>query len=82
MRKQQFERDFLEALPVILREGLLQAAEPILQQALSDIEARMRRELAARVVGMIESDYSVSRMESGLRIEVKFGKPDQTGLRD
>jgi hypothetical protein len=52
-----FERVLLEGLNTHLRA----AAEPVIQQALKDIEREMRERLAARLISLIETNVSFQR---------------------
>lgn len=58
-----------------LNEGLLKAAEPIVERALQEIEAEMRRKLAAMLIGMIEHSYNMERNGSDIVVRVALGKP-------
>ncbi|HDY87983.1 MAG TPA: hypothetical protein ENH82_07720 [bacterium] len=63
----QFEKVFRE----LLNHSMIQAAEPILQQALQDIEAAMRKELAKNTVELIEKNYDVTMRRDELVITIK-----------
>lgn len=54
-----------------LKVSMLQAAEPILQKALKDIEQQMREKMASRLISFIENDFVVERMGHDIRIVVK-----------
>jgi hypothetical protein len=56
-----------------ITKGMLEAAEPVLQQALRDIETAMRKDLARMVTGLIESNYDISRNGHLLLIRVQLG---------
>lgn len=57
-----------------LHGGMLKAAEPIVQKALQDAETAIRKQVAAMVVGMVESSYSLEREGRLLTIRVQLGK--------
>ena len=54
-----------------INDALVAAAEPLVQDALAEIEATMRKALAAHVVGLIRSNYSMERMGNILQITVR-----------
>lgn len=60
-----------------LNQQMLEAAEPIIQEALKRIEREMRQALAARLIGLIESNMSVERYGMDLRIVIKQVQIDQ-----
>jgi len=63
---------FKKNLGVTLTKEMLEAAEPILQKALSDMEHAMRKDLARMVTGMIESSYDISQNGTLLLIRVQL----------
>lgn len=46
--------------------------EPIIQAALKDADAQIRKALAVQVLGLIQHNYSVSRMGNDLVITVRM----------
>ena len=57
-----------------LNQQMIEAAEPVIQEALADIEKKMRQKVAATVVGMVEHSYRVDVSGGDLRITVKVDK--------
>jgi len=55
-----------------LGDELKDVAEPILQKAMQDMERAMRKRLAECVVGLIQTDYNLSRDGRDLHIKVRF----------
>jgi len=70
-------KSFSQALAERLREEMLTTAEPLVEAAVADIAEQMRKRLAACLVGLIESSYSMERMGTELRITVRL-LPEQT----
>lgn len=64
--------EFETQLKTLLNENMLAAAEPILQRALTEIEKRMRTQLATNIVQLIETDYSIVRQ--GNIVQISVGK--------
>lgn len=60
-----------------LNRQMLEAAEPIIQEALKRIEREMRQALAARLIGLIESNMSFERYGTDLRIVIKQAQTEQ-----
>jgi len=65
---------FTEMLFSDLNKSMLEAAEPELQKALKAIEVTMRRDMAANIIGFIESNYSVQTMNNNIVITVRQAK--------
>ena len=61
---------FAAEFGVILKEKMLEAAQPILDKAMKDVEYELRKSLGGFVIGFIESSYSVERYGSEIRISV------------
>ena len=57
-----------------LNAQMLEAAEPIIKKALVEIEANMRKQLAASLISMLDTSYEVQRAGYVLRITVHDGK--------
>ena len=53
-----------------INKQMLEAAEPILQEALKKLEIRMREKLATNIISLIEQNYSVERCGNDIRIMV------------
>lgn len=66
-----------KSLVIELNRQMLEAAEPIIQEALKRIEREMRQALAARLIGLIESNMSVERYGTDLRIVIKQAQTEQ-----
>jgi hypothetical protein len=69
----QFEDNFLKVLRAQLDAALIQAAEPVIQQALKDMEAAMRARLAQSVLTLLDRDYSVLQNRQVLEIRLNLG---------
>jgi len=67
---------FRKAMFDVLNKEMLEAAEPIIQQALKDAEKQMREALAQKIIAVISSDYSVERMQNQIVITVKQAVKD------
>lgn len=52
------------------REKMIVAAEPVIQEAMKEIEKKLRAELGSIVVGLINADYSIQKMQGNLQITV------------
>jgi len=59
-----------------LNDQLISAGEKVIERALKDIETEMRTKLGAIVIGLIEKNLDVTRMEGQLRILVKHQYPE------
>ena len=68
------EAAFKEEMGSLLHKGMMEAAEPIIQEVLQVAEREMRAKLAAMLVGYIESSYSMERDGRNLLIRVQLGK--------
>lgn len=54
-----------------LNKAMTEAAEPLIQKALKDIEQIMREKLAQRLISFIEHNLVMDRMGNDLRILIK-----------
>lgn len=66
-----------KSLVIELNRQMLEAAEPIIQEALKRIEREMRQALAARLIGLIESNMYFERYGTDLRIVIKQAQTEQ-----
>ena len=62
-----FNKQFKE----MLNAAMLEAAEPIIQEALKKAEIKMRESLAVRLIALIQDDFDVRRFGHDLHIVVK-----------
>lgn len=62
---------FRETLHEDLNQSMMEAAEPILQKALKDIEVKMRERMAALIIARIQRDFNVSLRGEEISITVK-----------
>jgi len=60
----------------ILNKEMLEAAEPVIQEALKKAEKEMRAKLAQKIISVIESDYSIEKMQNRIVITVKQAEKD------
>jgi hypothetical protein len=58
-----------------MREEMLKAAEPIINDVIADLQTHLRQRVAAMVTGLITSEYDVMRDGMNLRITVKLAPP-------
>lgn len=62
-----------DAAAAVLRQectkGMIEAAEPVIQQAMKDIERKLRQHIGSIVVGMIQQDINV--MSNGREVVIK-----------
>lgn len=65
------EKYFKEYLGAELNEAMTVAAEPMIQEALKKIEAKMRSALAERLVSRIKSDYDIRYRGEILEIRIR-----------
>jgi hypothetical protein len=65
------ESNMLRAIQVQINEQMKQAAEPVIQQALKDIEVEMRKKLGAMLISLIEQNFRVETRSNDLVITVK-----------
>ena len=54
-----------------LNSAMMEAAEPIIEKALDEIEVAMRERLGQKLIGVIDSDFSMERMGTDIRIIIK-----------
>lgn len=64
------DENFVRELKARLNAEMLAAAEPVIKKALEEVEAAMRKALAARLVGMVDGSVSFERYGQTLRIEI------------
>lgn len=55
------------------------AAEPVIRKAVEEAEKEMRKRLAEMFIAIIDSNFSVERMGTDLRILVMRGRDINTG---
>ena len=73
-----FNKEAFEAqLGRVIHSELLLAAEPLVQQALKEIEDALRKRLAGMVVGFITTEYSVERDQRAILIRVQLQQPER-----
>jgi hypothetical protein len=58
-----------------INKQMQEAAEPVLQKALAEIERQMRERMAAMLIANIQSDFSVRTMGHDLQIIVRQAIP-------
>lgn len=54
-----------------LNEGMLKAAEPIIQKALKEVEMEMRAKMASMLISYLDNQVSMERFGRDLRILIK-----------
>jgi hypothetical protein len=54
-----------------MNESMQKTAEPIIENAIKDIEHKMREKMAQNLIALIEETFSVERMGRDLKIIVK-----------
>lgn len=64
------EKLLLEHLRHSCKERMIAAAEPVIQEAMKEIEARLREKLGSIVIGMLDTSINVCRDTRELRITV------------
>jgi hypothetical protein len=69
------EELFIEEIRANARYKMLEAAEPIIQEAMKEIELKLRESLGSFVVGMIEHDFNIYKQQGDLVITVLHRKP-------
>jgi hypothetical protein len=70
MKTYDFEGNALKVLHAQLEAALIQAAEPVIQQALKDMEAKMRERLGTSVIALLDHSYSIRGNHDVLEIRV------------
>jgi hypothetical protein len=68
--------DSVRILKERLNASMLAAAEPVIQEALRQVEAKMRQRLAEHIVAMVEQRVNVERLGADLRSELEFLRRD------
>lgn len=68
------EQNVLSGFAAGLQKQMMDAAEPVIQEALREIERKVRGRVAAAVLTTIEHSYSATRMHNVLEIRVDLGK--------
>jgi len=61
-----------------INKQMKEAAEPVLQKALADIEKQMRERMAAMLISHIQSEFSVRTMGHDLQITVRQAVPSRS----
>lgn len=74
---EEFEKFFTTGL----NEAMTEAAEPIIQKAIQDIEKEMREVMAKSLIAMVQNNFSIERMQNDIKIIVKQALPDARGER-
>jgi len=69
----RFEEDLLESL----NHHMTMAVAPMLEKALDEIEMKMRRVLAERLIALIRNDLKIKRLGNELTIVIKQAKIDK-----
>ena len=64
-------QSFMKHMQAALATGMNQAAEPMIQEALKNIEVAMRERLAQMCIAQLDRQYSMYRNGSDLNIVVK-----------
>jgi hypothetical protein len=64
------EDRLLEHLRHDCKERMISAAEPVIQEAMKEIEARLREKLGSIVIAMLDMSFDVLRDGKNLRITV------------
>lgn len=64
------EDRLLEYLRHDCKERMIKAAEPVIQEAMKEVEARLREKLGSIVIGMLDSSINAFRDGRDLRITV------------
>ena len=70
-----FEERILARLKVELQRELDAVAEPIIRQALDDIQHQMRQRMGTMVIGLLETSYDVRNLNDRLVITVQVKEP-------
>lgn len=65
------DANLLTALKAQLNQQMLDAAEPIVQEALKKIEVAMRQRLAAQLIAFIDTQFSMQRQGRDLVITIR-----------
>ena len=62
---------FEESMLVPLNNAMLEAAEPIVQKALKEMEVRMRKQLASNLISFITQNFSVESFQDQILIKIQ-----------
>ena len=62
---------FEESMLVPLNNAMLEAAEPIVQKALKEMEVRMRKQLASNLISFISQNFSVESFQDQILIRIQ-----------
>ena len=54
-----------------LNAAMVEAAEPLIKEALVKIEAEMRKNLASNLIAMLDADIVFDRLNTDIRILIK-----------
>ena len=63
--------DMLAKIKIIINEGIKQECEPLVQEAMKQIETKIRAVVMAKVAAMVDFDYDVMRDHRQLIIMVR-----------
>lgn len=69
------DEEFSRILKRELNAQMLEAAEPIIKQAIASAETEMRKRLASILVSLVDRSYRMERMGHDLVVRVDMGKP-------
>jgi 2-keto-3-deoxy-6-phosphogluconate aldolase len=65
------EPNFVAMLKERMNKEMQQAAEPVIQKALQEIEVAMRKQLAENLIALIDRQFSVNRMGDDIVIHIR-----------
>jgi hypothetical protein len=69
------EKLFIEELGSQLNAAMIEAAEPLIEEALLKVGREMREQLAKKLLSLIETDYDVMRDGKVVRITIRQAAP-------
>lgn len=67
------QKAFLAAMKDQINTAMIQAAEPIIQDALAQVEIKMRAALAEHILARIERSIDVKTMSDRIVFEIRRG---------
>jgi hypothetical protein len=67
------ERAFIELMKAQLNKSMLEAAEPLIKDALVRMEQAMRKDLAANLIAFIDREFQFNVMQNRIVIEIRRG---------
>lgn len=70
------EELFVKQMRATLNEQMIQAAEPLVKQALGKVEVEMRKRLAEMLVSAVSTSYSLERDGRDIVVRVRMGEHD------